>query len=252
MFFPLGNAQGYAQNIKSVMDWSYAYLINGVISLRNITLKNFDLSNKAIEKRNKYWHTQQNVNCKFVNNPNGIWEHNSNYKIPQPIVNHKKGFKNRTLDSLQIFGDSLGRYFAISLNKTKLCKTIFQKCKNIYTWVYVKHKYFTEDEERNLYDKKDFSEGLFLRGISDALLHDKDMQSNKSVFVINFGLHLLKAITLKRCFDVFEKFLKLLQSIKFKLGQNTPYVIWKTTTPPSEKVGLDYFRFMTIQVRPSN
>ena len=234
------------------MDWSYAYLINGVIILKNITLNKFDFSSRATEERNNYWQTQKSLKCQYVNNPNGIWEQNSNFKALQPIVNKKKVVKSGRFDCLQIFGDSLGRYFAISLNKTKLCKTIFRKCKNIYTWVYVKHKYFTEDEERNLYDKKDFSEELFLRRISDALLQDKDMQSNKSVFVINFGLHLIKAITLKRCFELFEKFLKLLQSIKSRLGRNFPYVIWKTTTPPSEKVGPDYFRFMTIQVRATN
>ena len=157
------------------MDWSHAYLINGVIILKNITLNKFDFSSRGTEERNNYWQTQNSLKCQYVNNPNGIWEQNSNFKALQPIVNKKKVVKSRRFDCLQIFGDSLGRYFTISLNKTKLCKTIFRKCKNIYTWVYVKHEYFTEDEERNLYDKKDFSEELFLHGISDALLHDKDM-----------------------------------------------------------------------------
>ena len=52
--------------------------------------------------------------------------------------------------------------------------------------------------ERSSYDNKDFNEILFLRGISDAILADKDMQYKKSVVIFSFGLHILKFLSLKK------------------------------------------------------
>ena len=75
------------------MDWSHAYLINGVIILKNITLNKFDFSSRGTEERNNYWQTQKSFKCQYVNNPNGIWEQNSNFKALQPIVNKKKLLK---------------------------------------------------------------------------------------------------------------------------------------------------------------
>ena len=142
----------------------------------------------------------------------------------------------------------MGVRFSNSLTRNVLCQALFKKQKNVYSWTYVKHKFFTEAQERNSFDNKDFNETLFLRGISDSILGDKDMQSKKSVAVINFGLHLVKSLSLKKVICLFEKFLKTLQHIKRTLRSNNPIIIWKTTTASLAHMRRSNLRFITRKV----
>ena len=97
-------------------------------------------------------------------------------------------------------------------------------------------------------DNKDFNDTLFFRGIHDSIMLDNDTQSNKSVAVFNFGLHLLKSLSLKKTMELFDGFLKVLQHIRKTLGENTPHMIWKTTTAPVAPIAEKNFRFMSLKV----
>ena len=81
------------------------------------------------------------------------------------------------------------------------------------------------------YDNKDFNETLIFGGSSDVVMEQRDTQSPRSVIILNFGLHLIKAITMERLKRAFDKFLDPITIIKEELGRNSPLFIWKTTTP---------------------
>ena len=53
-------------------------------------------------------------------------------------------------------------------------------------------------------------------------MEQQDMQSPRSVLILNFGLHLIKAIAIERLKSVFDKFLHLVTMIKKKLVRNSP------------------------------
>ena len=156
----------------------------------------------------------------------------------------------KKLDTLLIFGDSVGNYFYRSIKKKPICTTLFKKCKVIYSWAYVRFKYFTEAEEK-IYDNKDFNETLFLRGISESIILDRDMKSRKSVVVFNFGLHTLKSLILQKAMKLFDKFLTLLKFIKTTFMEEVPQFIWKTTTSPIAPMipTKKDLRFLSLTVR---
>ena len=235
--FILGTTQG---NFQKVDGLNASYFLNHSIKISDVKLKSYRksiLSNCSPLK---------NLHCVFINNPNGFWEKES-YRHSQPMKYQYKNVDSKSFDTLLVFGDSITLRFYFSLRATRHCKYYFKRCKSRYTWAYVRSKYFTPRQEMYLYDNKDFNETLFFGGISDAVIEQKDMESPKSVLILNFGLHLIKAITTERLKSVFDKFLNLITLIKNKLGRNSPLFIWKTATPgiPSYTI---VKRFMTIQV----
>ena len=56
------------------------------------------------------------------------------------------------------------------------------------------------------------------------------MRSRNSAVIFNFGLLVIRALSLQRSMLLFDKFLNVLKSIRKKVKQNTPHLIWKTTT----------------------
>ena len=58
------------------------------------------------------------------------------------------------------------------------------------------------------------------------------MRSNNSGVVFNFGLHMVRSLSMERSMKLFEKFLKVLKDIQTTLKQDTPQFIWKTTSSP--------------------
>ena len=118
-----------------------------------------------------------------------------------------------------------------------MCKTLFKKCKLTYTWAYVRFKYFNYTEEL-LYDNEDFNETLYLRRISESIMQDRDMKSKNSGVVFNFGLHIVRSLSLTKSIKLFDKFVKLLKSIQVTLKEDAPYFIWKTTTSPTTNNGV--------------
>ena len=226
------------QNQESV--WDPSAFINKHVVISNVTLRS------STRKQNTCPDIQ--TKCIYVNKPYGFWEGNEYFKNFQLLTEKINFTKPKSLNTLLVFGDSLGVRFFGSLSSKPICTTLFHKCKNIYTWTYVKHKYFTEEQERIIKDNKDFNDTLFFNGIYDSLMLDNDMQSNKSVAVFNFGLHLLKSLSLEKTMELFDGFLKILQDIRKTLRENTPHVIWKTTTAPIAPMVEKNFRFMSLKV----
>ena len=175
--------------------------------------------------------SETNSKCIYVNNPNGFWKNKTYFLDFQQRAQETSITRPGTLNTLLIFGDSIGRYFYNSISKTPMCSIFFKKCKLIYTWAYVKLKYFNYTEEER-YDHKDFNESLFLRGVSESILLDRDMRSSNSVVVFNFGLHMVRSLSMQRSMKLFDKFLNILKDIQTTLKQNTPKFIWKTTSSP--------------------
>ena len=222
-----GNTQGLRQKGPAVRD--QCSFLNNSISISNIQLKS------SAEKQQICPATKSR--CVYVNNPNGFWKNKKTFVnfrqcTQQPYTRH-----NGYLDTLLIFGDSLGRNFYNSINKSSMCKTLFKKCKLIYTWAYVRFKYFNYTEEL-LYDNEDFNETLFLRGISESIMQDRDMKSKNSGVVFNFGLDIVRSLSLTKSMKLFDKLVKLLKAIQVTLKEDAPYFIWKTTTSPTTNNGV--------------
>lgn len=236
-----GNAHGFLSKYHRSLD-QCGVLNNSIVVL--------DIPIKSSATRQTSCSTG-NLRCIYVNKPNGFWQKNQPFRNYGAANKQPSVIKPKRFDTLLIFGDSVGKSFFRSIKKTAICRVLFKKCKNIYTWTYVRHKYFGKANEETLYDNKDFNDTLFLKGVSESVLSDKDMKSNKSLAIFNFGLHLIRSLNLKKIFDVFEKFLKVLHSIGTILQNNTPRMIWKTTTSPAAPTSRHKtsYRFITYKVK---
>lgn len=235
---PLGNTQGLGQVDGSLYDEDS--FLNGSIVIPNVHLK------ASVRKQNSCAETKSK--CIYINNWNGFWRNKTNFidfhqRIQKSFIN-----RPRNLTTLLIFGDSVGKYFYESIIKTSICSTLFKKCKLTYTWAYVKFKYFNYTEEER-YDNKDFNESLFLRGVSESILLDRDMRSKNSGVVFNFGLHMVRSLSMERSMKLFEKFLNTLKDIQTILKQDAPQVIWKTTSSPIAPISKNrQCRFISLTV----
>jgi len=156
----------------------------------------------------------------------------------QGLYKEFKGFKEITLLSplktLLIYGDSIGYRFYHSIIKQtpEFCKNgTFSSCTLVYTWTY---KHYDPIEFRaDIYNHTgdDFNETKFLNEIQDSLT-TTDIFNRDSVFVINFGIHIVSTVSLDRAFALFLRFLDLVKSLKEKRKDGVfPLLIWKTTTP---------------------
>ena len=91
---------------------------------------------------------------------------------------------------------------------------------------------------------------MFLRGVSESILLDKDMRSRNSVVVFNFGLHMVRSLSMQRLMQLFEKFLNTLKVIQTTLKQDAPQFIWKTTSSPIAPIlKKSQCRFISLTVR---
>jgi len=178
--------------------------------------------------------------CQPINENKGYW-YQSKFKSYSLLNQTKRTIeiKNK-LDTLIVYGDSLGVRFFGSIQNT-LCRSLFTQCRNVYLWVYIKGKYNTDHEEVNLFDNKDFNQDYFINDIKDSF---QKLPTNRSVMLINFGLHYVMSFELKKCKELFLIFIKLVTTLKLEKGNNFPLIIWKTTTPPQLEQ-LHYFSIIS-------
>jgi len=197
------------------------------------------------------------VECKHVNSKYGYWS-NSTFKDCSQIdpdkeprdnptvfkqLDYKIKNKNKSLDTLLVYGDSLSMYFFDSIKRKSICKDLFKTCKKLRTWIYARDRY----PQKNIYDDKDFNETIFFDGVTHAL-KNISMHSNKSVVLINFGIHIIKCLQLQRMKNLFLLFLAYIDELKRKLGSAAPLFIWKSITQPGQaKKYYKDIRFMTTQ-----
>jgi len=204
------------------------------------------------------------VECKHMNSKFGYW-YNSTFKDCSQIdpdkearnnptvfkkLDNKIKNKNKSLDTLLIYGDSLSMYFYHSIKKKDICKDLFKTCKNVHTWIYARGRYPQDQTQymtNIIYDDKDFNETIFFDGITHAL-KDLSLHSNKSVVLINFGLHIIKCLQYERMKNLFIQFLDYIDEFKRTLGTSAPLFIWKSVTQPGQANNYyDDIRFMTTQ-----
>ena len=200
-------------------------------------------------------------NC-FVNTNCGYWEVMKYRSFDdEPITkqedkhvvsNKLSNMRNKSLNTLYIYGDSQGRRFFRSIIGHALCTKLFSKCDHTYTWTY---KHFSPDshDDKFKYTGDDFNETRVIETIKMDILRN-EMRNPRSVFVINFGIHPTMTLPFKRAFHLFDSFVKMLKELRVKYRTDElPLVIWKTTTLPvlenAKFWNLTNFRFLTKQVR---
>jgi len=196
-------------------------------------------------------------NSNVINSACGFWR-NKKYHSYQENSASKNNIKliasnstNKPLNVLSVYGDSLGVRFLISLRRHKLCRNIFKKCRGTYTWTY-KHYSTNLKIDTTLYTRADFNESKFLNDIKHDILQT-ELMTPKSVFLINFGIHVTMVLQLERCFKLFESFLKMVHGLRKQNGfERLPLIIWKSTTLPvienSRLWNVTQTRFLSKQV----
>jgi len=227
----------------------------------NIKFQKFKNSKKEelLERfdREKKFFTYKHKNSSVINIACGFWR-NKRYLSYQDDTPSKKNIKliaskgfNKPLNVLWVYGDSLGVRFLSSMQQHKLCRNIFKKCRGTYTWNY---KHYSQNYviDKTLYTGADFNESKFLNDIKHDILQT-ELMTPKSVFLINFGLHVTMALQLERCFKLFESFLKMVHGLHEQYGyEKLPLVIWKSTTLPvfenSPFQNVTHTRFLSKQV----
>ena len=163
------------------------------------------------------------------------------------------------LETLWIYGDSVGDFFYKSIIRQPLCKKTFQRCNNTYNWVYtIPERNLTRGRLEN--DDKDFSVRRVLTEIF-RVISQPFMDSDKSVLLLNLGLHYVHTINFTTYKVLIDKTIRLLNE-RFKTNKKSwrfrGQLVWKTTTAINkEKYGdprtnarhSTSIRFLTYQVR---
>lgn len=174
-------------------------------------------------------------------------------------VQARKRDKVVKLETLWIYGDSVGDFFYKSIVKQPLCTKTFQRCNNTYNWVYtIPGRNLTRGRLEN--DDKDFRIRRVLTEIFRAI-SQPFMDSDKSVLILNLGLHYVHTINFTTYMDLIDKTIRLLHE-RFNANKESwrfrGKLIWKTTTAINkEKYGdprtnarhSTSIRFLTYQVR---
>ena len=155
------------------------------------------------------------------------------------------------MNVLWIYGDSQARRLIRSLGYHPLCRKVFSKCDHTYTWTY-KHFSPNSHDDRLLYTGADFNESKLLNDIKQDILRE-ELRTPKSVFLVNFGIHIIMSVQLEKGYELFQNFLKMLHELRDEYGlENLPLIIWKSTTLPVIENALSWkvthTRFLTKQV----
>ena len=176
-------------------------------------------------------------------------------EIPQTSKRNPAG----KLQTLWIYGDSVGDFFYKSIIKQPLCKKIFQRCNNTYNWVYrIPGRNLTRGRLEN--DDKDFS----VRRVLTEIFHvisQPFMDGDKNVLILNLGLHYVHTINFTTYMVLIDNTIRLLNE-RFKTNKKSwrfrGHLIWKTTTainkdkygdPRTNARHSTSIRFLTYQVR---
>ena len=127
-------------------------------------------------------------------------------------------------DTLWIYGDSVSHGWWGSSFRIDICKRIFKFCTHTYTFTYPERNYNMSQINFGL----PFNKSRFLDPIG-AVLDDPRMKTERSVLVINFGIHLILSLNFTELRDTVDKFAHLMEQKKAD-QQILPRVIWRTTT----------------------
>ena len=179
------------------------------------------------EKNNRSWMTKQKGRCHLVWDSFGAW-HNRNGECVYPQKRTRKSSTTardeKSFDALWVYGDSLSQRWWGSPFRIDICKRLFKYCTHSYTFTYAERDYNTSHINFGL----PFNKSRFLNPIEIAL-DDAHIQSERSVLLINFGIHLILSLNFTELKDTVDKFAELIE-VKRRSKNTMPRIVWRTTT----------------------
>ena len=153
---------------------------------------------------------------------------------------------------LWLYGDSVSSQFYHSIKQNRICRKIFKYCLYTYNWIYslenynlTLNKYVRRNNtvEKNLWDTNDFQVEKVINELKQALFHPA--MDEKSVLLINYGLHYTEAINYTNFQNLIHEVIKIGKTVRCK-------VVWRTSTSLNRHKyslpNLHSRRFMTSQV----
>ena len=167
-------------------------------------------------------------------------------------MKQKQRIKRRTNERghLLVYGDSVSVFFAQSLtSRRSVCGSVFKSCRFIYNWIYqVKNSSIA----RTLRDNYDFNVQRIL-GEFKSTVNDSSFNSERSIVIVNFGLHFVESTNFSNYQRLVEDFAKVVTERDNKGERKIKgKVIWKTTTAINKERAdhphLHWRRFLTNYV----
>ena len=155
---------------------------------------------------------------------------------------------------LWIYGDSNAGRFYRSIRRTPLCRTVFRACSFSYNWIYPIKNATVEMQQQNFLP-------INVSRVLDAIakvIHLPQMNNEKSVILLNHGLHFMTSTNFTTYREVVDGMVDLFKEIRTdNKGKELKFrgkVIWKTTSAiHRERLRYPHHhkrRFLTRQVRP--
>ena len=169
--------------------------------------------------------------CELVWNGYGRWKRQSqgytwlpNFPESEPADYSTK----EKLETLWFLGDSLTYRLWDSSYTRVLCRKAFKECKKTYMWVYDVGTYGEHKTPNNVglaFNFTRFFEPL------NSILNKAEMKSNRSVIIINFGLHLVMSLNFSEYRSLINQFATTVSQHRLRSNRSgIPQFIWKTTT----------------------
>ena len=189
-------------------------------------------------------------NCKLVWNGHGRWKRQGEKYtwLPNfPEVGPVDYSSKEKLQTLWFLGDSLTYRLWDSSYTRVLCRKAFKNCKKTYIWVY---------EIGNGGESKvpinvgiEFNYTRFFEPLH-SILNSADMKSNRSVVIINYGLHLVMSLNFSEYRNLIDKFIAIVDHYRLQQNESSvPQFVWKTTTMShkenTERWNMTQARFLT-------
>ena len=155
---------------------------------------------------------------------------------------------------LWIYGDSNAGRFYRSIRRTPLCRTVFRACSFSYNWIYPIKNATVEMQQQNFLP-------INVSRVLDAIakvIHLPQMNNEKSVILLNHGLHFMTSTNFTTYREVVNGIIDLFKETRTdNKGKELKFrgkVIWKTTSAiHRERLRYPHHhkrRFLTRQVRP--
>eukprot|EP00794_Sanderia_malayensis_P016170 gene16170-17793_t len=199
-------------------------------------------------------------NCKIVSHSYGAWSNDNNRQEWTPNVpfildinayrgDGKGGGEKEKLETLWFYGDSITYRLWDSAYTRALCRQVFKNCMNTYTWIYPLAS--DPDKYVSIYEGKKFNYTKFFDPIRE-MFEQASMKTNRSVVLINFGLHITMTIQFDEYKRVLDYFIRMIKTLKERRqATRLPHIIWKTTTMSHKENAriwnLTHTRFLTNQ-----
>ncbi|XP_065666023.1 uncharacterized protein LOC101240934 [Hydra vulgaris] len=160
--------------------------------------------------------------CKKIWDGYGVWSKDGSTwkpykKLASASLKEKKEKQRQKWNILWIYGDSISYYFHYRLQKTHLCKKVFNICGNTYNWIYPKTLY----EMRHFCEDFEVDVGKILKFFRDVILNKK--MDKDSVLIFNLGAHFVKNTSFRKYKEIIDGLIEELHHFKGR-------AIWKSTT----------------------